>query len=375
MNKQFSRAIPICCVLSLLHTEGFCAVDQILNDNFYQNPAELNVVNIFQVIAGTVFINPVFEFNGISYGVNGNAKSKVTDYLPYVLGAFRLNDRLVLGFNATPSGYGHLEWPVDSIVSQAGTVTDVRYYRYAFQASYQINENLALGMGFNIEDNAKYQLNFVVPGQGNQINSITGLNYTGDFGLYYKIDSKNYLTMAGYTQVNTYGHGSSNIGSIVNTNLSFNITEAPIVYVGLEHFMNDKWFMEGKVYWSGWTIQKNIDFVNTTTGSYSVPTNWRDVWSFQLTTRYTLIDKVALLGSIIYETNPVPLATNAIGYPLAASGSLSGGVDIALRKDLSIQVIYGYGAFLPNSPINNANSVGTINAHFQAGVLQLIYKT
>ena len=61
-------------------------------DNNSQNPAELNTVNTFQVIAGTVFINPVFEFNGISYGVNGNAKSKVTDYLPYVLGAFRLND-------------------------------------------------------------------------------------------------------------------------------------------------------------------------------------------------------------------------------------------------------------------------------------------
>ena len=65
----------------------------------------------------------------------------------------------------------------------------------------------------------------------------------------------------------------------------------------------------------------------------------------------------------------MPLATNAIGYPLTATGTLSGGVDFALRKDLSIQVIYSYGEFLPNSPVDYATSLGTIDAHFQAGVL------
>ena len=351
------------------------AVSQILNDSFFQNPAELQVVNNTQAIVGNVFINPNIQFDGRSYDVSGNANSNVTDYLPYILSAYRVNKQLVLGLNVTPSVYGHLDWPIDSFVSQASTLTKLLYYRFGFQSSYQVTEDLALGIGFNVEDNGQYQLNFVVPGQGNQVNSVTGLNYTGDFGLYYKIDSKNYLTVAGYTQVDTYGHGTSSANGVVNNNLSLNITEAPVIYMGIEHFINDLWFIEGKIYWSGWHIQKNINFTNTTTGTYVVPTNWKDVWSFQATTRYAIREKLALLGSIIYETNPVPLATNAIGYPLAASGSLSGGVDISLRKDLSIQVIYSYGAFLPNSPINNANSVGTINAHFQAGVLQFIYKT
>lgn len=350
-------------------------MDQILNDNFYQNPAELNTVNEMEIIAGNVFINPTFKFEGVSYGTNGAANSKVTDYLPYLLTAYRFTDRLVAGINITPSGYGHLDWSIGSIVSNATTLTDLLYYRFGVQSSYQFTDSLALGLGFNFEDNAQYQLNFVIPGQGNQINTITGLNYTGDLGLYYKIDSKNYLTIAGYTQVNTYGYGHSSVGTTTVNNLSLNITEAPVIYAGLEHFVNDKWFLEGKVYWSGWSIQKNIDFTNTTTGTYSVPTNWRDVWSFQLQTRYVMSEKSALLVSIIYETNPVPLATNAIGYPLAASGAISAGVDIVLQKQLSMQVLYSYGAFLPDSPINNTNSIGTINAYFQAGVLQFIYKT
>ena len=369
----FRNIIALFSMLLVKNWDG--AVSQILNDSFFQNPAELQVVNNTQAIIGNVFINPNIKFKGSSYCISGNANSNVFDYLPYLLSAYRFNDKLVLGFNAIPSVYGHLNWPVDSFVSQASTLTKLLYYRFGFQSSYQITENLAVGMGFNIEDNGQYQLNFVVPGQGNQVNSVTGLNYTGDFGLYYKIDPKNYLTVAGYTQVDTYGHGTSSVNGVVNTNLSLNITEAPVIYIGLEHFVNELWFIEGKIYWSGWHLQNNINFTNTTTGTYVVPTNWKDVWSFQATTRYAIRERLALLGSIIYETNPVPLATNAIGYPLAASGSLSGGVDIALRKDLSIQAIYSYGAFLPNSPINNANSVGTINAHFQAVVLQLIYKT
>ena len=361
--------------LASYHAEVFCAVDQILSDNFFMNPAELNLINKLQLIGGGVIINPSFFFRGNSYEQYGMAKSDATDFLPYLLSAYRCNEEIVFGINVTPSAYGHLNWATNSIVAQSSTLTKLLYYRYGIQTSYQLTESLAIGAGLNLEDNAQYKLNFVVPGQGNQINSVRALNYTYDLGLYYKINSKNYLPIAGYSSVSSTGYGTSSTSEITNNNFSLNVLEAPVVYLGLRNILNEKWTMTEKVYWSGFSVQKNIVFNNSTSGSYTIPTNWKDVWSFQATTRYAIKEKLALLGSIIYETNPVPLATNAIGYPLAASGSLSGGVDIALRKNLSIQVIYSYGAFLPNSPINNANIVGTINAHFQAGVLQLVYKT
>ncbi len=356
-------------------SDALCAVDQILNDNFFMNPAELNLINKLQFIGGGVIINPYFSFSGDSFGQHGTAKSDVTDFLPYLLSAYRLSKKLVIGANVTPSAYGHLNWSVNSIVEQSSTLTRLLYYRYGLQFSYQLNESLALGAGLNLEDNAQYQLNFVVPGQGNQVNSVRTLNCTYDLGLYYKINEKNYVTIAGYSSVSSTGYGSSSTAEIINSDFSLNVLEAPVVYIGLRNILNDSWILSEKIYWSGFSIQKDIIFNNSTSGSYTIPTDWKDVWSFQVTTRYAIKEKLALLGSIIYETNPVPLSTNAIGYPLAVSGSLSGGVDIALRKDLSIQAIYSYGAFLPNSPINNANSVGTINAHFQAGVLQFIYKT
>jgi len=155
---------------------------------------------------------------------------------------------------------------------------------------------------------------------------------------------------------------------------ALNISQAAVASVGIIHLLNEKWFLEEKVYWSGWSLQKTLVFNNSASGTYSVPTNWKDVWSFQAITRYVTNARLALLCSLIYETNPVPLATNALGYPLAASGAISAGVDIAIQKELSTQILYSYGGFIPDSPIKNASSTGTVTAHFHAAVLQFIYK-
>lgn len=220
-------------------TGVYGAATPILSDNFYSNPAELSRVEKIQTIIGNLFLNPVARFNGEVLGVSGTAKSNVNDSLPYLLAGFRINDKAVVGLNITPSGYGHLNWPMDSFVAYDSTVTKVLYYRFGFQSEYQFSEKLSLGIGFNLEWNKLAELNFIVAGSGNQINKVSGLNYTGDFGLYYKINPKLFLSIAGYTQVNTYGYGTSSLGTVVNNNLSLNLTEAPVIYVGLESFIND----------------------------------------------------------------------------------------------------------------------------------------
>ncbi len=355
-------------------SKGYTAVSQFLNDNFFQNPAELNTLSQSQLILGSIFINPYVHYEGYANGALGELSSNTYNNLPYILTGYRINERWVIGFNALPSAYANLEWPEDSFISQITTKTKLVYYRVGLQSSYQLNDRWSLGAGFNIEDNAQYFINFIVPEQGNQVNSITGINYTGDIGLYYKINEFHYLTLAGYTQVNTYGRGISTTDIAINPNLTLNITQASVIYVGLQHSINSKWFLEEKIYWSGWSIQKNLNFTNTTSGTYVVLTHWKDVWSFQINTHYALNKTYALLGSVTYETNPVPLATNSIGYPLAANGTFSIGLDISLGKNISLQGIYTYGAFLPNSPINNSNSEGIINVHIQAGTLQITYK-
>ena len=358
-----------------LQNSAYAAVYQILSDYFYQNPAELSQIHETQLILGNVFAIPSMEFNGQTPIGSGTASSKVNNSLPYVLTSHRFTDKWVVGFNVTPSAYGHINWGDDSIVSNSSTITNILYYQFGLQSGYQFNEDLTLGVGFNVEYNKFAALNYMTPPLGNQVNKIeNGVNYVGDFGVYYKINAHNYLTAAIYTQVSTYGHGISTLGPIASNDFSLNILQPPIAYIGLQQTSNEKLFLEEKVYFSGWAIVKNIDFINSATGSFSTPANWRDTRSFQVSARYVLTEKWAFLGSGVYETNAVPTATNQIGYPVSASGSLTVGLDTQIMKEISAQVMYSYGRFIPNAIIANTTASGTVSANTQSFVIQLIYK-
>lgn len=374
MNFLKSSTVVFILTFTLLKNT-YAAVYQMLNDYFYQNPAELNLIKENQLILGNVLVIPSMEFNGETPLGKGTASSKVNNSLPYILTAHRFTDKWVAGFNVTPSAYGHINWGDDSIVSNSSTVTNMLYYQLGLQSGYQFNENITLGVGFNVEYNKFAELNFMTPPLGNQVNKIkNGVNYVGDVGVYYKINPRNYVTSAVYTQVSTYGHGFSTLGPIVSNDFSLNILQALIAYVGLQHTIREKLFLEEKIYFSNWTIGKNVDFINSATGSFSTPANWGDAWSFQISARYTLTEKLGVLGSGIYETNPVPIATNQIGYPVSSAGALSIGLDFLLIKDLSAQFMYSYGAFLPNAVISNTTGNGVVSANTQSYAVQLAYK-
>lgn len=354
--------------------KAYCAVDQILNDVFFQNPAELSLIQQTKVIVGNVYITPQFKFVGSTTLGTGNAVSQVNDHLPYLLASNRLTDKFVLGVTITPSAYGHLDWPVDSIVANEGTITNLRYYRIGPQASYQYADDLAIGVGVNLAYNRHAELDFVISGQGNQINKVTGYSYTVDLGLLYKINKSNSFTAAVYSPVNQFEDGISYLGPAVVNDFSLNIVEAVVAYVGLKHLLNDRWFIEEKAYWSGWSLEKSVDFNNSVTGSFSVPADWKNVWSFQALTRYAATEKTGMLGSVIFETNPVSTATNQIGYPLAPVLFLSAGLDIVFLSGLSMQLFYGYGTFIPKAQINNSDSKGSIVANIHAVTAQFTYK-
>ena len=368
-----------CTILYLLtfNTAGYGAATQILNDNFFPNPAELCLVKKEQLIGGNLVANPQFNFSGTATGGTGKARSRVVDNLPYLLTAYRLSDKYVIGLNFTPSGYGHLDWPKNSVVSYNSTLTHVLYYRGAGQLSYKINDSLSIGGGVNLEYNKLAELDFVIPGAGNQVNKVTGINYTTDFGLFYNINPKTSMSIVYYSPVNNKkGRGTSTLNEDVNPNLSLNFTEATLIYAGIRRVITEQWVLDGKVYWSDWTVQKNIYFINSTTGSYNIPTDWKQTWSYQLSTRFALNLRYAILGAILYETNPAPLSTNAIGYPLSSIGSASLGMDLNLVSNLSAQIMYGYGAFIPKSKIDSSSQgVGKISGNFNVVALQLTYRT
>ena len=122
-STSLKPLITFLFIISLLwESPTYAAIDEILNDYYFQNPAELSLVNHSEWIIGNQFISPNFQFKGNSLGQAGSTTSKVNDSLPYVLTSYRFSDRLVLGVNIVPSGYGHFEWPIDSIVAEGASL-------------------------------------------------------------------------------------------------------------------------------------------------------------------------------------------------------------------------------------------------------------
>ena len=374
-KKMFTK-ISTSLFLSVFiwQSSAYSAVGQIFNSNFFQNPAELSLIERAKVTAGSVFISPTLTFNGTYLGSTGTAVSKTADMLPYLLIDYRWTDKFVVGINLTPSTYGHIAWPEDSVVSQGGTTTKLIYYRLGAQFSYQLIDKLSLGAGVNLEYNRNIQVDFVIPNRGNQYNKARDYNTVADMGLFYKINTKNFITVAAFSNVNTFAPGTSVLGTASTNNYAFLLLDAPVAYIGAQHRLNDKWFLEEKIYWSGWSIVKNVVFSNTITGTYVVPVDWKDILSYQLSSRYAVTEKVAVLGSVLYDDNAVNLSANQIGYPVSSALSLSGGLDLMLNQNLSAQFIYTYGTFAPKAIIDNASGQGRVSANIQIGTIQFVYK-
>lgn len=362
-------------IFCFINSTAYGAAGQILNSIFFPNPAELSQTQQSKITGGTILIQPKLTFKGNYAGQDGQATSEVQNILPYALLDYRWNDKLVTRLNFTPSTYGHIEWPVDSIVSQGGTTTELIFYRFGLQVGYQFDDALSLGAGLNIEYNRNADLNFTIPNLGHQINNASDYNLVPDIGLFYKINNKNFITAAVYTGVDTFSDfGSSFIGNQRVDNYQFLILDAPVAYIGAQQLLSSQWFLEEKIYWSGWSIVNNVEFKNTVTGNYNFPVHWGDAFSYQIFSHYALQEKLGLLGSITYETNPVPQSTNQIGYPVSSTLGLLAGFDYALDQHWQIQLLYSYATFTPDAIIDNNSGNGKVSAQFQMGSVQLSYK-
>ena len=368
------RIAGLLCLSLGLTPQTDAAVGQMLTDYFFQNPADLGLVRKQQLIVGNLLIAPTLDFNGTATGGTGQARSSVVDSLPYLLADIRLSDKWVLGFNVVPSEYGHLNWPIDSVVAHDSTVTKIYYYLLGFQSSFQLSERITLGLGLNIHYHYLAELDALVGNLGNEVNKASAINNGLDAGLRYKITNNHTFIVAFYSPVDRYAHGTSTLANVTSHAFQLNLVEAAVVFAGLQQQFSERWFVEEKLFWSNWTGQNNITLKNTTRGTLTYPTNWTDAWSYMVAAQYRFTDKLAGFATVMYETNPVPDDSNSIAYPVAPTLFFSGGVDLAVYEQWRMQLVYGYGFFIPKAQIGNGNTSGTIADNTHTGALQFTYQ-
>jgi len=348
----------------------FAAGGQLLNSTFFPNPSEIAKINKFELISGNLFFVPTLTFNGSSHGKTGSAYSSVYDPIPYLYTNYRIDDKWVVGLNMIPSVYGDLSWPVDSVVSNGAIMSDVLFYRSGVLTSYQITQDLALGIGINIE-RLFSQITFIDKTVGFQRSKSSGYDYVTDFGLNYKLTSKDLISLAYYTPIYKFVRGLSNASGIKNYNFTALRVDASVLFMDYQHTVNDYWKLKGAVYFSKWSVVKKIILYNNVSGDIILPAYWKNVWTFLLTSKHNITDKSIFTWQLFYETNPASSARyNYVGFPLSSALSFSAGCEYNFYKNFYVNIIGSYGTFAPNARINNASSYGTIAANLYTGVLE-----
>lgn len=375
--RRAMKKITIAFIFSFLAVfclDTLAAVTEMLGDTFFGNPAELTLTPKMKITAGTMYANTILDFKGTHLGNDGSAKSRANDYLPYVLLGYRYNDKLVFGFNVTPRGYGHLKYDPNSLVSSSSIETNILIYEISPRVGYQLTKTLAVGAGLDIFHSRKVDLSNDVIGQGILVNSSNGTRVGADIGLFYKLNPKNFLSLAFFSPAIFQTTGISYINTNVTHSYSQLYQDAAVTYLGLTHILNAKWTLFEKIYWSGWSIKKRFYFKNTIIGSYIVPADWKDTWSFQLGSRYAVNSCLGVLGVVNYDTNPVgSSAKNYVAYPVGSAAAFALGVDWTLQKDLTALLAYGYVWFVPKVPIRTTIDQGSISLSSNSITLQLTY--
>jgi long-subunit fatty acid transport protein len=134
-----------------------------------------------------------------------------------------------------------------------------------------------------------------------------------------------------------------------------------VATISILHEFNKMWFLKARLWWSNWSVSKQVLLTNSAIGNVVAPLNWQDTWSVDGLLKHTLNDKLSLFGQLVYDTNPVPAARNVIVYPSGPPNTGTGtallGFELNLTKQLSVQVVYGYSMFLPNKILISQPSV------------------
>jgi len=352
------------------------AIIQNFNANNYFNPAELQRINIAEILAGAFINNPQVSFSGTSTGGSGEANSNETDVLPFYRGAYRLNDRFVIGLNVSIPYYAHIEFPQSSVVAADATRTLVKDTDFAFQGSAKITDKLSLGAGFNVNNMHDFQVNFVGPGGVNIVNKAKALSYGWDIGVTYDINQFNLIGLAYYSRLTpTFKGYSSGLGYFGNLTISG--MNLPDTYKATyTHILSQNWLFALGASYSRWQSAKTVVFNNVATiGQIRLPVNYYSTWSFDAMGRYQFDPKWAALAVAVYDQGGAHQYARTVSFPSAPAWLLKAGVSCQITKEAALQAIPGivYSNANIDKPFTS-RAVGKMRIRVYSLDLRFVYK-
>lgn len=324
----------------------------------YDNPANLKSVKQADIILGDSWINIRYSFNGTNGPYVGQAISHQADNYPYGRLAFRIDQKLVIGLDVTHLVYANIQYPINSIIQSNSTETIFKDVDFGPRFSYEINPDITIGAGLNVEKIYNAQINFVKSPFGNVVNKGSSWAYGWNGGLVYVYSPKTNVNISYYSQIVQDIPGVSTWGPIVNTNFRFvNIPIPAVISLGANQIVTEKLSMNLVLRYQLWSIFNQLIMDNTALNQHSVAiTNYNNSWISQLIGRYKWTDSFTGLGGVEYDSSPVATPYRGVVFPAYSliAGMIGG--EYTINKHFSTKLIYAQA--FSNPPIDKLGPVG-----------------
>ncbi len=350
MKKLFRLSAISLSSLLLLSTNANATSYQIFSDLNFSNPAALNSIQKQEFVIGGTGVFQTFHFTGTALGVNGSTTSNTNDLLPYARAATRLSPKVVLSFDITQPYFTNIQYPQYSFINAFATETVIRDYNYSPKLSFQVNDRLALGVGFDANNLYNGQLNFAVPPNGNMTNKASSWAYGFDLGLFYTITRATFLNLSYYSKIVQHASGTSTWGSLVNSSLSADVKLPATWIINLVQLVNPRWALSATVRYAQWDTLRYTVLQNTPIGTITVPDHFYNNVSTEIATHYQFNNQWAGLAAFDYEPNVQPTYTRNPGLPTYTRYYPAIGAEYEFIKGLKAKLIYAY--VWSRAPIN-----------------------
>ncbi|HCJ50652.1 MAG TPA: aromatic hydrocarbon degradation protein [Gallionella sp.] len=377
---------------------GGAAVAEDASTIFF-NPAGMSRLSGKQISIAAHAIRPSAKFSGTATGLaplqiagigtGGDAGSWAL--VPNAYFAMQMNPqtRLGLGINA-PFGL-QTNYDANWMGRFQGVKSKIQTINLNPSVSYDVSDTVSLGLGLNYQQlsgeltsminysGAAYAAGFAAGGLPGAVAALTAVGGPGKEGLSTLTgkDSAWGYNLGGMFKLSPQTRVGVAYRSRVKYNLSgavsfanrpvFLATKLPDQAVTLAitmpdsfsvsgfHQLNDQWDVMADASWTGWSVFKQLNVLNTTGTSLSTPTpeNWKDTWRVSAGANYHYNERWMARAGVAYDQAPVSDVYRTVRIPDNDRVWLSVGGQYKPNKQGAFDFGYAH-LFVSNATLNQS---------------------
>jgi long-chain fatty acid transport protein len=354
----------------------------------YFNGAGLTQLSGWNFMIGTAFIAPNSAFRGVYPAVTEYNTVKQTFIVPSIYGSYNIDENwaIGIGFNV-PFGLG-TEWPSDWPGKYLALKTDIKAYTITPTIAWKMEDvSFSLGLVYSFANVNITQKSSQTPFAGDAFTTLNGKDNGAPgltVGILYKPVQEFSLGLSIRSGISYKFKGSAVttgapqlISQLPNGDITANLTTPFNLTFGVAWDVISKLKISADFQYVGWSSYDTlaIYFSNTNFPRIANPRLYDDSYFIRFGAEYKINHNLAIQGGIYFDKNPVKPEWLNPELPDADRLGFSFGVSYKITSGLTAAASYLFirGKQLTVTNSNEMGFNGTYNSYANIGSISLSY--